>query len=71
LASGGSCIAAPNGDWLIEPQIGEEGGDVATIGHNKVLQERQNSDPVGHYSRPDDTQLQLNRQRQSILKVTD
>lgn len=65
LASGASCISAPDGSWVIEPQIGTEGVFVAEIDHQKVLQERQNFDPVGHYSRPDVTQLQVNRERQT------
>ncbi len=68
LANGASCISAPDGSWVIEPQIGEEGVYVATLNHQIVLQERQNFDPVGHYSRPDVTQLVVNRNRQSTLK---
>ena len=71
LASGASCISAPNGEWVIEPQIGEEGVYVAEIDHQRVLEERQNFDPVGHYSRPDVTQLHVNRERQSTAKFSD
>lgn len=71
LASGASCIAAPDGTWVIEPQIGVEGVFVAEIDHHVVLQERQNFDPVGHYSRPDVTQLQVNRERQSTAVFKD
>ena len=69
LASGASCIAAPNGDWVVEPQIGEEGLYTAVLDFNRVLEERQNFDPVGHYSRPDVTQLVVNRERQSTVKI--
>jgi nitrilase len=31
LVNGGSCIATPNDEWVIEPQAGEEGVYVATI----------------------------------------
>ena len=68
-ANGGSCIAGPDGEWIIEPQVGEEGVYVAELEHGKVYEERQNFDPVGHYSRPDVTQLHLNRERQSTLKI--
>lgn len=68
FANGGSCIAAPDGEWVIEPQIGEEGVYVATIDHHQVFEERHNFDPVGHYSRPDVTQLSVNRARQSTVK---
>lgn len=71
FANGGSCIAAPNGEWVIEPQVGEEGVYVATIDQHQVLEERQNFDPVGHYSRPDVTQLHVNRERQSTVKLLD
>ncbi|MDM3872061.1 carbon-nitrogen hydrolase family protein [Porticoccus sp. W117] len=71
LANGGSCIAAPDGSWVIEPQVGTEGVYVATIDHNRVLEERQNFDPAGHYSRPDVTQLSVNRQRQCTVLFKD
>ena len=57
LANGGSCIAAPDGEWLIAPCGPEERLLVATTDHRRVLEERQNFDPSGHYSRPDVTQL--------------
>jgi nitrilase len=71
LASGGSCVAAPDGSWILEPQIGSEGVFVVELDHQLVLQERQNFDPVGHYSRPDVTQLHVNRERQSTIKFKD
>jgi nitrilase len=71
LADGGSCIAAPNGEWIIEPIVNKEGLFTATIDFNRVLEERQNFDSVGHYSRPDVTKLTVNRKRQSILDIED
>ncbi|WP_395339732.1 carbon-nitrogen hydrolase family protein [Ningiella sp. W23] len=71
LANGASCVAAPDGEWVLEPQIGEEGVFVVSISYQKVLEERQNFDPVGHYSRPDITQLQVNRERQTTAKFKD
>jgi len=68
LTDGGSCIAAPNGEWLIEPIVNEEGIFYAELDFDRVLEERQNFDPVGHYSRPDVTQLTVNRERQGIVK---
>jgi nitrilase len=67
LANGGSCIAGPDGEWIIEPVINKEGLIIETIDFNRVLQERQNFDPVGHYSRPDVTKLLVNTERQSIV----
>jgi nitrilase len=71
LANGASCIAGPDGEWLVEPQIGKEGIYLATLDFNKVLEERHSFDPVGHYSRPDVTQLHINRERQSTIKIKD
>ena len=67
LANGGSCIAGPDGEWIIEPVLHEEGLIFKTINFNRVLEERQNFDPVGHYSRPDVTKLTVNRERQSTV----
>jgi nitrilase len=69
LAEGGSCIASPTGEWIIEPADGREQLLVAELPFKKVLEERQNFDPAGHYSRPDVVRLVVNRQRQSILTV--
>jgi len=71
LANGGACIAGPDGKWIIEPIIEQEGVFCATIAHQKVRQERQNFDPAGHYSRPDVTQLQVDRTRQSTVVFKD
>ena len=69
LADGGSCLVAPNGEWLIEPQTGEEILKVAEIDHKQVRMERHNFDPAGHYSRPDVTKLHVNRERQQIVQL--
>jgi nitrilase len=71
LADGGSCIAGPDGKWIVEPVVGEEKLIVATLDHQRVREERQNFDPVGHYSRPDVTKLTVNRERQSTVKFED
>ncbi|WP_298898308.1 carbon-nitrogen hydrolase family protein [uncultured Psychroserpens sp.] len=71
LANGGSCIAGPDGEWLIEPVLHKEGLIYHTLDFNRVLEERQNFDAVGHYSRPDVTQLSINRERQSTTKFID
>ncbi|MHB0754775.1 carbon-nitrogen hydrolase family protein [Polaribacter sp. M15] len=68
LANGGSCIAGPDGEWIIEPIINKEGLIIETLDFNRVLEERQNFDPVGHYSRPDVTKLHINRNRQSTVE---
>jgi nitrilase len=68
LANGGSCIAGPDGEWIVEPVLHKEGNIYHTLDFNRVLEERQNFDPVGHYSRPDVTKLIVNRERQSTIE---
>ncbi len=68
LADGGSCVAAPDGSWLVAPVVGEEKLIVAEIDHKKVREERQNFDPSGHYSRPDILSLNINKERQSVIR---
>lgn len=67
LTNGGSCIAGPDGEWIVEPVINKEGLIIETLNFNRVLEERQNFDVVGHYSRPDVTKLHVNRERQSTV----
>ncbi len=67
LADGGTCLAAPDGSWVIEPIVNEEKLVVAVIDHQKVREERQNFDPSGHYSRPDVLKLHVNKDRQSVI----
>ncbi|MDY7396848.1 carbon-nitrogen hydrolase family protein [Aureibaculum sp. 2210JD6-5] len=69
LANGGSCIAGPDGEWILEPILHKEGLLIETLDFNRVLEERQNFDPVGHYSRPDVTKLIVNRERQQIIDI--
>lgn len=71
LANGGSCIAGPDGEWLIAPDMKTEGNIYHTLDFNRIYEERQNFDPVGHYSRPDVTKLTVNRERQSTVAFND
>ena len=71
LSNGGSCIAGPDGEFIVEPDMTTEGNIYHTIDFNRVYEERQNFDPVGHYSRPDVTQLNVNRERQTTVKFKD
>ncbi len=71
FANGGSALAAPNGDWVIAPQVGSEGLFTAEIDHAVVREERQNFDLAGHYARPDITQLVVDRVRQTTLRIKD
>lgn len=71
LANGGSCIAGPDGEWVVEPIIDIETLITAEIDHQCVRAERQNFDPVGHYSRPDVLELTLDQSRQTAIKFSD
>lgn len=63
LPSGGSAIAAPDGQWLIEPREGETGLILAELDLDAVLQARHNLDVAGHYHRPDVFRLHVDRSR--------
>ena len=67
LSDGGSCIAAPDGSWVIEPITNKEIVVTATIDMNEVRKERQNFDPSGHYARPDVFELNVNTKRQKLV----
>jgi nitrilase len=71
LTDGGSCIAGPDGEWIVEPLLNSEGLIIQQLDFNRVLEERQNFDPSGHYSRPDVTKLIVNRQRQATVEFED
>lgn len=71
LANGGSCLAAPDGSWVIEPQLKRECLLTAELDLHKVYQERQNFDPTGHYSRPSVLKLTVDRKRQTSADFTD
>jgi nitrilase len=71
LGNGGSCIAAPDGSWVIEPVIEQEVLLVATINLKEVIKERHNFDPSGHYSRPDVFTLKVDTRRQSLIQINE
>tara|TARA_R100001369_G_scaffold22674_3_gene41359 strand:+ start:24920 stop:25438 length:519 start_codon:yes stop_codon:yes gene_type:complete len=51
LANGGSCIAGPVGEWVLDPIIDSEGIFTASLDFSRVLEERQNFDPSGQWKR--------------------
>lgn len=71
LANGGSCVAGPDGNWLLEPQPGKEDTWYVDLSLQTVARERQNFDPAGHYSRPDVTRLKVSRKRQKTVSFDD
>lgn len=60
---GGSCIAGPDGEFIVPPAIGEESLLVADIELDRVAGERQNFDAVGHYSRPELMRMSVDKRR--------
>jgi nitrilase len=71
MADGGSCLAGPDGEWVIAPAGTEETLLTATIDFRRVLEERHNFDPSGHYGRPDVTRLKVDRSRQGIAEFVE
>lgn len=68
MASGGSCIAGPDGEWIVEPSEEKDCLLTAELDLARVYEARQNFDPSGHYSRPDVTQLRVDRKRRVIAE---
>jgi nitrilase len=58
IGRGGSAILAPDGSYLAGPLFDEEGILYATLDPERLLEERQRFDPVGHYHRPDVLRLE-------------
>ena len=71
MADGGSCLAGPDGEWILEPVTGEESLSVVEIDHARVLEERHSLDVAGHYSRPDVARVVVDRRRQSTAEFED
>lgn len=71
LHNGGSAIAGPDGEWIVEPLIGDERIITVNIDHARVCEERQNFDPAGHYARPELLSLSVDRRRQSAATFRD
>ena len=71
LQNGGSCVAGPDGEWILEPVANEEGLLTCELDPSRVAAERQNFDPAGHYARPDVLKLTVDRRRQTTVDWVD
>lgn len=71
IYNGGSCIAGPNGEWIVPPVTDREELVFADIDHAEVRRERQNFDPTGHYARPDVLKITVDRRRQTTAQFID
>ena len=68
ILPGGSCIAGPDGSWVVEPQFDREDLVTAELDLSRLDEERLVLDTGGHYSRPDLFQLTVNRERLVLVK---
>lgn len=67
---GGSAIAAPDGEWVVQP-MQREGLALANLDPAAVRAARQNFDPTGHYARPDVFEVAVDRRRQGAVRFVD
>lgn len=61
ILKGGSCVVAPNGSYVIEPDFTGKALLVADIDLGLVTQEKMALDVTGHYNRPDIFQFEVKR----------
>ncbi|MEU5849758.1 carbon-nitrogen hydrolase family protein [Saccharopolyspora shandongensis] len=68
---GGSCIAGPDGKWILPPVTNAEGLLIAELALARVSEERLNFDPTGHYARPDVFRTTVRRSRNDTVAFID
>jgi nitrilase len=61
IGRGGSAILSPDGSYLAGPLWDEEGILYAELDPERLAEERQRFDPVGHYHRPDVLRLDVTK----------
>jgi nitrilase len=61
IVRGGSAILGPDGNYLAGPLWDEERIIYAELEPQRLAEERQRFDPVGHYDRPDVLRLDIRR----------
>ena len=71
LFDGGSCIVAPDGEYLTAPVTGREALLVAEINPSLILATKYKLDTVGHYSRPDVFRLNLDARQHNQIDELD
>lgn len=67
ISRGGSCIIDPTGKIIVGPNYTEEATLIADIDLNDIGRSRFDFDPVGHYSRSDIFQLQVDTRRKKAV----
>jgi nitrilase len=68
LEKGGSCIIGPDGSVLAGPLWKEEGILYADLDLNRVIEEHQLLDVVGHYARPDVLRLHFDPSEKNAME---
>jgi nitrilase len=68
---GGTAIAGPDGQWIVPPLRIDRTLVVADLDLAAVARERQNFDPVGHYSRADVFRVEVDRTRRRAVEFRD
>ena len=65
ILRGGSCVIAPDGQFILELVFDREGILTAEIDLSVIDQEKMTLDVSGHYSRPDVFDFSVNRNRRA------